>query len=42
MTLFMLWMTGTSMSVWTIMLTIAFVVNPIKQIFMVNQGMENI
>jgi len=38
MTLFMFWMTGTSMSVWTIMISMAFVLNPIKQIFMVNQG----
>ena len=34
----MFWMTGTSMSVWTIMISIAFVLNPLKQIFMVNQG----
>lgn len=31
-------MTGTSMSIWTIMISIAFVLNPIKSIFAVNQG----
>ena len=40
MTLFMFWMTGTSMSIWTIMISVAFVLNPIKQIFMVNQGKD--
>lgn len=36
MTLFMFWMTGTSMSIWTIMISMAFVLNPLKQIFGVN------
>ena len=31
-------MTGTSMSIWTIMISISFVINPLKQIFMVNQA----
>jgi hypothetical protein len=35
-TLFMFWMTGTSMSIWTIMISISFVLNPLKQLFMVN------
>ena len=35
-TLFMFWMTGNAMSIWTIMITIAFVFNPIKSIFSVN------
>ncbi len=37
-TLFMFWMTGTGMSIWTIMITVAFVLNPIKAIFGVNSG----
>mmetsp|Transcript_46925 Transcript_46925/g.34356 ORF Transcript_46925/g.34356 Transcript_46925/m.34356 type:complete len:103 (+) Transcript_46925:197-505(+) len=38
MTLFMFWMTGNSMSIWTIMITVAFVMNPIKSIFTVNSA----
>lgn len=34
----MFWMTGTSMSIWTIMITIAFVMSPVKAIFGVNQA----
>ena len=37
-TLFMFWMTGNAMSIWTIMITIAFVLNPLKSIFGVNQA----
>lgn len=39
MTLFMFWMTGSGLSIWTIMITVAMVMSPIKQIFTVNQGM---
>ena len=31
-------MTGNAMSIWTIMITVAFVFNPIKSIFAVNQA----
>jgi hypothetical protein len=31
-------MTGTGLSIWTIMITCAFVMNPLKSIFGVNQG----
>mmetsp|Transcript_35751 Transcript_35751/g.34787 ORF Transcript_35751/g.34787 Transcript_35751/m.34787 type:complete len:94 (+) Transcript_35751:219-500(+) len=34
----MFWMTGTSMSIWTIMITVAFVMNPLKSIFTVNSA----
>ena len=35
----MFWMTGSSMSIWTIMICVAFLLNPLKSIFTVNQGM---
>jgi len=38
MTLFMFYMIGNSLSIWTIMMTVAFVFNPIKSLFTVNQG----
>jgi hypothetical protein len=38
----MFWMTGTSMSIWTIMITVAFVLNPVKAIFSVNQGKNSL
>jgi len=34
----MFYMTGTGLSIWTIMITCAFVMNPVKAIFAVNQG----
>lgn len=34
----MFWMTGSSMSIWTIMICVAFLLNPLKSIFTVNQG----
>ncbi|CDW82357.1 UNKNOWN [Stylonychia lemnae] len=37
-TLFMFYMTGTGLSIWTIMITCAFVMNPLKSIFGVNQA----
>lgn len=37
----MFWMTGSSMSVWTIMICVAFMLNPLKSIFAVNQGKIN-
>mmetsp|Transcript_21303 Transcript_21303/g.24495 ORF Transcript_21303/g.24495 Transcript_21303/m.24495 type:complete len:166 (-) Transcript_21303:36-533(-) len=38
MTLFMFWMTGNSISIWTLMITISFLISPFKQIFSVNQA----
>ena len=37
MTLFMFWMVGSNLSIWTIMITITFMINPIKQLFTVDQ-----
>lgn len=38
MTLFMFYMTGTGLSIWTIMITIAMVTTPITSLFKVNTG----
>ena len=38
MTLFMFWMTGSGISIWTIMITVSFLISPIRQLFSVNQA----
>ena len=38
MTLFMFWMTGSSISIWTLMITVSFLITPVKQLFGVNQA----
>ena len=40
MTLFMFWMVGSNLSLWTIMITISFVMNPIKQLFTIEEAFK--
>ena len=37
MTLLMFWMTGSGISIWTLMITVSFLLNPVKQLFSIGQ-----
>mmetsp|Transcript_16863 Transcript_16863/g.16523 ORF Transcript_16863/g.16523 Transcript_16863/m.16523 type:complete len:119 (+) Transcript_16863:7-363(+) len=40
MTLFMFWMSGSSVSIWTLMITISFLFSPVSQLFNVSTVFE--